>query len=70
MTDVDLNFIARRLDDIQRDVRALRDEMRVTSALAQRGTNMMPDLLEELRAIHQWMVGFGERVRRLEDTQP
>jgi hypothetical protein len=61
-------LFARALEVLQRDVQRLTDETRVATAIAQRGTNTMPELLEELRAIHQWMIGFGNRVRRLEDT--
>lgn len=68
--DVDLNFLARQLDRVLTEARSTRDDIRVLSAMVMRHDHAMADILEELRAIHQSMVGISERVRKLEDAQP
>lgn len=60
MTDIDLTFIGRQLRSIQ-------DDLRVQTAMLQRHDSTMRDVLDELRAIHQWMVGINDRVRNLEE---
>ena len=61
---------------LQRDMRALRgditslkDNGHVMFTMLQRFDNSLRNTLEELRAIHQWMVGINARVRRLEESR-
>jgi hypothetical protein len=93
MTEIDLNFIAKQLEQVlaeqaqmrpylegipvlakavevlQRDVRTLRDDLHVTSAMAMRVDTTLTSLVAEFSAIHQWMSGVNARVRKLEDAQ-
>jgi hypothetical protein len=43
------------------------DDMRVLTAMVLRIDHSIADLLAEQRAIHQWMVGMGDRVRKIEE---
>jgi len=66
MSDVDLNFLARQNERVLTELRSVHDDMRVLTAMVMRHDHAMHDVLEELRAIHQWMVGISERVHKLE----
>jgi hypothetical protein len=61
-----LPLIGAAIEVLQRDVRALRDDHRVTAAIMQRNDHSMIDLLNELQAIHKWMIGINDRVLKLE----
>jgi hypothetical protein len=65
-----LPLINRAISLLQQDVRTLKDEMRVNTAMVMRLDGSHASLLDELHAIHQQLIGFGERVRKLEDAQP
>ena len=56
------------IEILKRDVRGLRDDMRGTSAMVQRVDGTLTDLLTELNAIHRWMAGVNDRIRKLEST--
>jgi prefoldin subunit 5 len=66
MPDVDLNFIANQLQVLQRDVRSLRDDMRVLTAMTLRLEHSMTDISADMHAVHQQIVGMNERVHKLE----
>lgn len=63
-------ILANAIDVLQRDVRTLRDDARVTGAMFQRLDHTMRDVLDELAAIRQLMIGMNDRLRKLEDAQP
>lgn len=50
-----------------RDIRELRDEMRVTSAIVLRLDHMWPDIIEQLRAMVRQQIGIVDRLRILEE---
>jgi hypothetical protein len=66
MTEVDLNFIVRQNERVLTELRSVRDDLRVLTAMANRHDHNMADVLDELRAIHQWMIGISDRVRKIE----
>jgi hypothetical protein len=69
MTDVlDLTFIGQRLDRLQGDIVAMREEGRVTSTMARRLDSVLIPILEELRAIHDVMARAGLRMEKLESA--
>ena len=61
-------LLAKGITVLQRDVQRLNDDMRVSSSLAMRVDHTLTDVLTELQAIHRWMVGVQDRLRKLEDT--
>jgi hypothetical protein len=60
MTDIDLNLLARQNERVLTELRGLRDDMRVLTVMAQRHDHSLAAVLEELRAIHQWINGLDE----------
>ena len=46
------------IDVLQREVRILRDELRINSAMVQRTVNAANDRTQMINAIHQWMIGI------------
>lgn len=68
MAEITLDFIAERLERLLREIRAMRDELQVNSAMVQRCSNAVTSQGETLDAIHQWMIGMNERVRKLQNT--
>jgi hypothetical protein len=70
MADIDLNFIASRLDRLTTETAAIRDDMRVLTAIVIRLDNtrerheaLLTDMLREMRAIP---ARIDDRVRKLE----
>jgi hypothetical protein len=59
-TNVDITALGRQL-------RELRDELRVTSAIVLRLDHMWPDVIEQLRAMVQQQLGVLDRIRALEE---
>jgi hypothetical protein len=68
-TKADLAGIAKNVDitALGRDIRELRDEMRVTSAIVLRLDHMWPDIIEQLRAMVRQQIGIVDRLRILEE---
>jgi hypothetical protein len=62
--------LAKAVEVVQRDVRTLRDDLHVTSAMSMRVDTTLSSLVTEFSAIHKWMNSVGARVRKLEDTAP
>jgi hypothetical protein len=60
---IDLNFLAEQNKRLLQELRNIRDELRVNSAMVQRCSNAVTDQGEMLNAIHQWMIGVNERAR-------
>jgi hypothetical protein len=50
-----------------RQLREMRDELRVTSAMVLRLDHMWPDVIEQLRAMVQQQLGILDRLRALEE---
>ena len=46
------------IDVLQREVRILRDELRINSAMVPRTVNAANDQTQMINAIHQWMIGI------------
>jgi hypothetical protein len=64
MTEPTLGFIASQLERVLIEQRSARDDMRVLTAMVQRHDHTVGAILEELRAIHQWMININERIRK------
>jgi hypothetical protein len=50
-----------------RQLREMRDELRVTSAMVLRLDHTLPDVIEQLRAMVQQQLGILDRLRALEE---
>jgi hypothetical protein len=59
-TNVDVTALGRQL-------REIRDELRVTSAMVLRLDHTVPDVIEQLRAMVQQQLGILDRLRALEE---
>lgn len=77
MTDIDLNFIARQVERVLTEQAAMRDDMRVLTAIVLRVDNtvarhqaMFGEILDELRAMHVQITRMNDRIRKLEDANP
>ena len=68
-TKTDLADVAKNVDitALGRQLRELRDELRVTSAIVLRLDHMWPDVIEQLRAMVQQQLGILDRIRALEE---
>jgi hypothetical protein len=62
--------LGKSIEVLQRDVRTLRDDLHVTSAMAMRVDTTLSNLVAEFSAIHRWMSGMNSRVRELENERP
>ena len=68
---VDLNFIARRLDQLGVDVANMRDDIMVLTAMVTRVEGSVSSLVQEMRATHSQMARFDNRLRKIEnETSP
>jgi predicted nucleic acid-binding Zn-ribbon protein len=63
-----LPVIDRAVTITQRDVRALRDDMTVLTAIVMRLDGSHANLLEELHATHTQIVRMNDRISALEDA--
>ena len=63
---VDLNFIARRLDQLGNDVANMRDDIVVLTAMVSRLETSVTSLVQEMRATHSQMARIDNRLRKLE----
>lgn len=68
-TKADLAGVAKNVDvtALGRQLREMRDELRVTSAMVLRLDHMWPDVIEQLRAVVQQQLGILDRLRTLEE---
>ena len=66
---VDLNFIARRLDQLGNDVANVRDDIVVLTAMVSRVESSVTPLVQEMRATHSQMARFDNRLRKLESER-
>ena len=64
-TKDDLAGVAKNVDvtALGRQLREMRDELRVTSAIVLRLDHMWPDVIEQLRAMVQQQLGILDRLR-------
>jgi hypothetical protein len=71
-TKADLAGVAKNVDvtALGRQLREMRDELRVTSAMVLRLDHMWPDVIQQLRAMVQQQLGILDRLRALEDLPP
>jgi hypothetical protein len=63
---IDLNFTAKRLDQLGNDVGNMRDDMTVLTAMVSRLEASVTSLVQEMRATHSQMARFDNRLRKLE----
>jgi hypothetical protein len=63
---VDLNFIAKRLDQMGNDMANMRDDITVLTAMVPRLEASVTSLVQEMRAAHSQMGRFDNRLRKLE----
>ena len=66
--EIDLNFIAGRIEQVIRDARSFRDDMGVLTAIVLRLDHTSTDLLTEIRALHTQIGRMNDRIRKLEGT--
>jgi hypothetical protein len=68
-TKADLAGVAKNVDvtALGRQLREMRDELRVTSAIVLRLDHVWPDVIEQLRAMVQQQLGILDRLRALEE---
>lgn len=59
-------LLGKSIEVLQHDLRMLRDDLHVTSAMAMRVDTTLLSLVAEFSAIHRWMSGINTRVRELE----
>ena len=64
---VDLNFIVRRLDQLGNDVANLHDDNVVLTAMGSQIEASLASLVQEMRATHNQMARFNNRLRKLEN---
>ena len=71
-TKADLAGVAKNIEiaALGRQLREIRDELRVTSAIVLRLDHMWPDVIEQLRAMVQQQLGIIDRLRALEEPPP
>jgi hypothetical protein len=71
-TKADLAGVAKNVDvtALGRQLREMRDELRVTSAMVLRLDHTWPDVIEQLRAMVQQQLGILDRLRALEEPPP
>jgi hypothetical protein len=71
-TKADLVGVAKNVEiaALGRQLREMRDELRVTSAMVLRLDHMWPDVIEQLRAMVQQQLGILDRLRALEEPPP
>ena len=71
-TKADLAGVAKNVEiaALGRQLREMRDELRVTSAMVLRLDHMWPDVIEQLRAMVQQQLGILDRLRALEEPPP
>jgi hypothetical protein len=71
-TKADLDGVAKNVEiaALGRQLREMRDELRVTSAIVLRLDHMWPDVIEQLRAMVQQQLGIIDRLRALEEPPP
>jgi hypothetical protein len=69
VTKADLAGVAKNVDvtALGRQLREMRDELRVTSAMVLRLDHIWPDIIEQLRAMVQQQLGVLDRLRALEE---
>jgi hypothetical protein len=68
---VDLNFIAGRLDQLDVDVVNMRDDITVLTAMVTCVEGSVSSLVQEMRVTHSQMARFDNRLRRIEtETSP
>jgi hypothetical protein len=56
----------KQIDDMRGELREVRDGLRIMLLLLQRLEGMMTGQQPQLSALHQWMSGLSDRVRRME----
>jgi chromosome segregation ATPase len=70
MTDVDINFLAKQNARILEEIRSMRDDMTVLTAIVLRLDATLTALLHEIRATHTQIARMNDRIRKLENEGP
>jgi hypothetical protein len=66
--NVDLEFLAGRMERVLTEVGSLRDDMSVLTALAPRLDATLTGVQQELRATHSQIQRMNDRIPKLEDV--
>jgi hypothetical protein len=64
---ITLEFLARQLDRVLTEQAAMRDDIRVLTAIVLRHENTLVDMLQQVRAMVAQHQRFNDRLRRLEE---
>ena len=64
---VTLEFLAAQIERVLAEQAAMRDDIRVLTAIVLRHENTLKDMLEQIRAMVAQHQRFNDRLRRLED---
>jgi hypothetical protein len=64
---VTLEFLARQLDRVLTEQAAMRDDIRVLTAIVLRHENTLVDMLQQMRTMVAQHQRFNDRLRRLEE---
>jgi hypothetical protein len=64
---VTLEFLARQLDRVIAEQAAMRDDIRVLTAIVLRHENTLVDMLQQMRTMVAQHQRFNDRLRRLEE---
>jgi len=64
---VTLEFLARQLDRVIGEQAAMRDDIRVLTAIVLRHENTLVDMLQQMRTMVAQHQRFNDRLRRLEE---
>ena len=70
MAEADLSLVMRLQERLVDEVAALRDDMRVVTAIVMRIDGSLGALTAEFRATHAQMQRMNDRLRKLEETGP
>jgi hypothetical protein len=69
MPEIDLKFIAKRLDQLGADFANMRDDITVLTAMVARVEASLGSLVIESRATHRQMARFNDRLRKVENAE-
>jgi hypothetical protein len=64
---VTLEFLAAQIERVLAEQAAMRDDIRVLTAIVLRHENTLKDMLEQMRAMVAQHQRFNDRLRRLEE---
>jgi hypothetical protein len=69
MTEPTLEFIAKQIERILTEIRAVHDELRVQGAMILRIDGTLISLLREMNETHTQIARMNDRIRKFEDAE-